>query len=684
MYLKNKVFSKSAAYRIPKTFQFGQAGCVCRFCKKTFCCTKCRNRHVNQMHPNVNVDCALCASETLPVRHFESAKLNLEDEKLLCHIVEKHLPLRCRLCGDLFESRENFKSIAACKWYERWHCLISPIDYEHLDRKLKQCSISESDYNGSRFCTPPEIYRKTSTPMFIGEKTDFETPCVPKFNLITPQNSLSVAQIASISKTSQTSDTQFFSFSLYSSNEETPFRTSKDEQFLRSNSGRKLTIMEEQEKTPDKEAERIIPNIPKIMSPVDMDLTQPEGSILPLQDSSQSNDIREDIVKKVRFSDQYTTATEIQNLMESCMQTVLNVEQEEEEFRDTHDKSSAQKVTAKDTVKDAKNTVDTNIKDARGTSTVEDDKKNINDSHRSEDEKSSLTQTSENFLDNSQFKIIQDNTKNVKKENGDPEENNEGPASTNQRDSNRVLMMVLMETNSGGLTTDLMPLISTGLKKLQEQLITANCQSSSSTTESAKICRRSITTMKMSVSSVESYSTNSAETIANYEQLPSSSSSSSIVRNNESSNSGFLSAVTQAMKHAFRSLSVSGFRIPPRSVGAIQGQEVVEELTSSQESSNGDASSVPVRPGKRAREIIEMPSKEERIAFMSDMRSPLAKRQRGWYKMIRGRQPIKRMRSHVPTSPKGVSAERQVFSQGSLTAGDTVLPLPARAHQSTE
>lgn len=111
MYLKDKVFSKSAAYQFPKIFQFGQAGCVCRFCKKTFCCAKCRDRHVNQVHPNVNADCALCAVETLPVRHFESANLNLEDEKLLCHIVEKHLPLRCRLCGDLFESRENFKSI---------------------------------------------------------------------------------------------------------------------------------------------------------------------------------------------------------------------------------------------------------------------------------------------------------------------------------------------------------------------------------------------------------------------------------------------------------------------------------------------------------------------------------------------------------------------------------------------
>lgn len=109
-------------------------------------------------------------------------------------------------------------------------------------------------------------------------------------------------------------------------------------------------------------------------------------------------------------------------------------------------------------------------------------------------------------------------------------------------------------------------------------------------------------------------------------------------------------------------------------------QGVVEELTSSQNSSS-NASNSPVRPGKRAR---EMSPKEDPIALASDT-SPLAKRQRGWYNMIKGRQPIKRMRSsHLATSSRGVSAETQVFSHGSLMAGDTVLPLPTRAHQSTE
>jgi len=332
----------------------------------------------------------------------------------------------------------------------------------------------------------------------------------------------------------------------------TPFKTNKDEQFSRSNSGRKLTIMEEQNKIAYNDAEKTTANVIEISSPVDMDLTKPEGGIL--QDSPKSDDIREDIVKKVKFSDQHKTAAALGDLMESCVQTILNMSREEDEFHDAFDVSKAQKTKAivEDT-KNAKNTMDTNnIEDA---STVK-DSKNTNDNQadrrdKAEDKRRSLIQPSENFLNNSQIKIIQDNTKNMKKENRNLEASNEDSSASNQRDSNRVLMMVVMESNSGELTTDLMPLISSGLKKFQEQLLSANCQSPSNATESAKVCRRSVTTMKMSVSS-ESYSTNSAAT--NHGQLASSS-SSSVQSNKNSNNGGFLSTVAQVMRHALRSFS---------------------------------------------------------------------------------------------------------------------------------
>lgn len=63
--------------------------------------------------------------------------------------------------------------------------------------------------------------------------------------------------------------------------------------------------------------------------------------------------------------------------------------------------------------------------------------------------------------------------------------------------------------------------------------------------------------------------------------------------------------------------------------------------------------------------------------------SPLAKRYRGRYR-VRARQPIARMRERQLTSPRGASFGIQRFQQGSLTVGDTFLPLPSRAHQANQ
>lgn len=122
--------------------------------------------------------------------------------------------------------------------------------------------------------------------------------------------------------------------------------------------------------------------------------------------------------------------------------------------------------------------------------------------------------------------------------------------------------------------------------------------------------------------------------------------------------------------------SIPGLRPSNIETEVIQQREIVGT------SSQGLSSFSQARPGKRIREVGETSSEEDPIAL--DTKSPLAKRHRGWYKMIRGRQPIRRVQDSRVTSPRGVSAEKQVFSQGSLTVGDMVLPLPARAHQSKE
>lgn len=296
--------------------------------------------------------------------------------------------------------------------------------------------------------------------------------------------------------------------------------------------------MEEEEKTTYEEIKRIIAAIE--VSPMNVDLTTPKGGVP--QDSPKSGDVHEDVVKKVRFSDHKTTE-KIENLIESCVRTILNTSEEEEEFHDAHDETNAQKAKATAEDNGAKNAVGTN--NVKDTCVVE-DAKDTNDD-RAEAKKRVLMQPSGTFLNDLQVKTFLDNAKNVQKENRDPGLDKEDSSIGNRRDSNTVLMMVLMKNNSGGLTSDLMPLISSGLKKFQEQLKSSNCQSPSSAAES-KVCRRSITTMKMSVSSVESYSANSAAT--NQGLLTSSS-----VQNENSSSNGFLSAITQIMKHALRSLS---------------------------------------------------------------------------------------------------------------------------------
>lgn len=98
------------------------------------------------------------------------------------------------------------------------------------------------------------------------------------------------------------------------------------------------------------------------------------------------------------------------------------------------------------------------------------------------------------------------------------------------------------------------------------------------------------------------------------------------------------------------------------------------------------------RRGKRSRDEVDLIpvgspeiSNQENAELnrQNDIRSPLQKRPCGWYRQIHGREPIARMKN-LFSSPRGISSEKQYFQQGSFTVGDTVLPLPSRAHQSTQ
>lgn len=114
-----------------------------------------------------------------------------------------------------------------------------------------------------------------------------------------------------------------------------------------------------------------------------------------------------------------------------------------------------------------------------------------------------------------------------------------------------------------------------------------------------------------------------------------------------------------------------------------------DEIPSSSTTNNylsSFASCVSNNSRKRSRDSKdESPSSTttDSTVLHADDRSPIAKRHRhGWYK-IRGREPIARMKNKL-TSPRGISSETQIFSQGSLSVGNTIIPIPSRAHQSVQ
>lgn len=390
------------------------------------------------------------------------------------------------------------------------------MDFAPLEKKLKQYFLSDSDHNSSRFSTPSEIHRKTSTPRLISQKVSFEyqTPCASNFSL----------------KTHESQSTAFLSFSPHYLNEETtPFKTDK-EQFLRSNSGRKLDIMEERDK--NYKTDKITANASPISSISDMDTTIPVSFNIVQFIPPESDVIRKesdktpDIVKKVRFSDQHETLSEFESLAE------------EDVFLDVCEMSRTQ---------NAKNIE--NLKDTKDTENIKNISENVKDTKDIKDQAKD-EKCPEKHSNNSQIKVAHNMT-NAQDENRNPEISTSSAA--NEQSSNGMMMIMLMENHSCRYNTDLVPIISSGLQKMQEQLTSMSYQLSSDTNKSlsaANLRRKSITKMEMRVSSVESNTMNSATTIVNHQEIISSS-----FNDENSSNGGFFSTVTQAMKNALRSFS---------------------------------------------------------------------------------------------------------------------------------
>lgn len=288
--------------------------------------------------------------------------------------------------------------------------------------------------------------------------------------------------------------------------------------------------MQEGDETADNKAEKITAD-----ETVHMNLTKAEDGILesPASNVCEESDRTSDVVKKVRFSDQHETVSKCDDSIKSCVKITLNASMEEEKFHDAHEISSTPS---------AKNPEDTN--DIKDTMKIVQDIENTKD-NQVEIKKCSFEKPLQNSL-----VYLQNDTKNTEKENQNPEIKDEDSSAMCRQESSRVLITVLMESNSGGLNTDLMPLINSGLKKLQEQLASTNQSSSEvESTDTVNLPKKSITRMQMSVENVESYSTKDPTDCRQI--VPSSSLSMQNVKNNN----GFFAAVAQAMKYALKSFS---------------------------------------------------------------------------------------------------------------------------------
>lgn len=712
-------------------------------CKKVFCCEQCRERHEGNKHTKRQANCPFCFFEKLPLK-------SIEDKILLRHIVVNHLPLHCCLCGDIFKTIKDLESFGTCKWSKSndRHSLVSEkksLGTPSLSSDGKESSDFNSNYGS--LTSPPELTRNTSTPVVFGLKTsfDFKTPSVTSFSLKSSQidsasskNDPAHSNLHRTSAKCDSSGSNYMSLPSSISNEETPFRSlppNRSKEELPLSNSKKLGIMKITDRNSANERHSDNHNIE------DMNLTNVEGQLLPESQSLETcpEGRKSDSLKKVRFSDEFDDPPRCSDQYEnhSKSMAIFNINETEEYFEandtlpivhQTLDESQMEIIedNAKNMEKENRNPDEHNVRNIKteNRGTDEDDAKNIEETfnpdedilkkikkenHSPDKETEICTQTESHSFDEDKPKNMEkeylsfdvnneknmktgnlsvddDKGKNMKKENSSPDKISETnqKQSPSQTSTSRVLMMVVVENNSAISTSEM---IDTSLKNLER---IASCSNLSANTVSSLSSSNSATTGDKNYYSVlsQNYHTppSSESPGTSNKDLSNSSNSSS---NDSVNSSGILSAMTNALKNVMKNLSEASKTLGKNSVSTRQ-ESVSSSFTSSTLNSVSNfAASFLQRPGKRPRDAIDTPPhavlRQELSVSQHESRSPLAKRHRGGYYKIKGREPIARMRNNRQlVSPRGVSSETQVFHQGSLLVGDTVLPLPDRAHQSTQ
>ncbi|KAK0097645.1 hypothetical protein PV326_000520 [Microctonus aethiopoides] len=654
----------------------------CFVCKKLFCCADCCVKHIKNKHPNCEPRCPICRYKPLTIRNFDNSEF-------LCHVVFHHLPLHCRTCGELFENAEDLKAIGICGQ----HPLITIESPTFIDSIKSSLSINTpsplnetptqlssidkkgisiiADYtnNFGNFTSPPEFTRNTSTPMHIGvmkknSNLKYQVPIIPNIILTTPSFSVKnesnnndgdisevVVSNSSLNKKEFINNNTYLSIKVNSS-DKIPLKSilsmksmsseSNEQQLYHSKnySDNKLSSMAEVNE-----------------DEIDMELTDVNGGVL-TEDTTppvKNNNISmlqklKDAGKKVRFSDE-------------CQINVSNNKfdmNESEEFFDARQSLGEISIIAADNF-DGNNS---SIKVYKNKNCQESIKETIGNNSGDNDKK---------------------------------EKGNFGTFINQQsKKSSRVVMMVLVEQNDDSNPTDLVPLIDSSLKKLGSVIRkTSIAQNNSEKYNEEKTKAFG----KFSLVSVDSYTSVSTVECFKAPDIEIISPKSQSTSNVNHGGSGILSTVANAIRNVFRNWTgVMSTKNP--TVVSTSSNDISQVPMTSVTSTPDKSSDIVVnstinssnRRAKRSRDEVdlipvgspEISNREEaELNRKYDIQSPLQKRPCGWYRQIHGREPIARMKN-LFSSPRGISSDKQCFQQGSLTIGDIVLPLPSRAHQSTQ
>lgn len=140
--------------KIPKEVQ-------CRTCGQVFCCAKCRLKHEDNAHQEMQAIrqiCYICNNRPFPLR--TDTKIT-SSNVLIQHIMSEHLPLRCNRCSKVFLTASDFKAIVRC----------TPFGENNSNTAGHACSLEHSPNIPTIIETPIESYAEVENKENIDENS---------------------------------------------------------------------------------------------------------------------------------------------------------------------------------------------------------------------------------------------------------------------------------------------------------------------------------------------------------------------------------------------------------------------------------------------------------------------------------------------------------------------------------